>query len=117
MPSQILSQKLVSNKIKIIYIAGLGRSGTTLLDRVLGQADNACSTGELKLLWRRGCVKNQLCGCGKSFNTCMFWYSVMTQWHMCTKRDKFCIEELVAAQQESISYWQHITNPSDVLHF
>ena len=34
-------------RIKVIYILGLGRSGTTLLDMILGNMTNAISCGEL----------------------------------------------------------------------
>jgi len=32
---------------KVLYIAGWGRSGSTILDNVLGQLDGCFSTGEL----------------------------------------------------------------------
>jgi len=64
-------------KIKVVFIAGYGRSGSTLLDRILGYSLNACSTGELRHIWERGCLENQLCGCGQKFSDCSFWQSVL----------------------------------------
>lgn len=58
---------------KILYIAGWGRSGTTLLDNVLGQADGIVSTGELHNLWQRGLVDGRDCGCGLRVRDCTFW--------------------------------------------
>jgi hypothetical protein len=58
---------------KILYIAGWGRSGTTLLDNVLGQVDGMVSTGELHNLWQRGLVDARDCGCGLRLRDCAFW--------------------------------------------
>ncbi len=38
------------NKIKVIYITGSGRSGSTLLDRIISSAGECFSVGELKFL-------------------------------------------------------------------
>jgi hypothetical protein len=61
---------------KILYIAGWGRSGTTLLDNVLGQVDGMVSTGELHNLWQRGLVDGRDCGCGLRVRDCAFWNQV-----------------------------------------
>ncbi len=36
---------------RVLFIAGPGRSGSTLLDLLLGQIDGFTSTGELRLIW------------------------------------------------------------------
>ena len=36
----------LSQKIEVLLIAGYGRSGSTLLDRILGQIDQFVSVGE-----------------------------------------------------------------------
>jgi len=60
----------------LVYIGGLGRSGTTLLDRLLGQVDGFCSAGEVVHLWRRGLQLDERCGCGQAFSRCPFWTDV-----------------------------------------
>ena len=40
--------------VRVLYIAGSGRSGSTILDRTLGQVDGFFSAGELCNLWGRG---------------------------------------------------------------
>ncbi len=65
--------------LRIIYITGEGRSGSTLLDRILGQADGFVSCGEMWLLWERGYEENQLCGCGHPFRECFFWSKVIAR--------------------------------------
>lgn len=63
--------------LKVLYIAGMGRSGSTLLDRLLGSSPAITSVGELKYLWERGLLENQLCGCGIPFGACEFWQAVL----------------------------------------
>lgn len=60
----------------VLYIGGLGRSGSTLFARMLGELDGFFSAGELRDLWRRGVVENRLCGCGEPFRSCPFWDAV-----------------------------------------
>lgn len=61
---------------RVLYIGALGRSGTTVLERVVGQLPDACSVGELVHLWRRGVLDDERCGCGEQFSGCPFWTEV-----------------------------------------
>lgn len=65
--------------VKVIHIAGSGRSGSTLLDLILGHADNFFSVGELIYIWRQGFVMNDPCSCGKKFLSCDFWNQVIQE--------------------------------------
>jgi sulfotransferase family protein len=58
--------------VKVLYIGGFSRSGSTLLDRMLGQLPGYLSTGELGYLTTHGLQQNRLCGCGD----CPFWTRV-----------------------------------------
>ena len=66
----------MSGRVTVIYIGGLGRSGSTLLDRMLGQVPGHSSAGEIRDLWQRGIRENRLCGCGMPFADCPFWSQV-----------------------------------------
>jgi hypothetical protein len=61
---------------RVLYLGGLGRSGTTMLERLLGELPGAVSLGEVVHLWERGVVGGEPCGCGKSFHDCPFWTEV-----------------------------------------
>jgi hypothetical protein len=63
-------------RIPVLLIAGAPRSGSTLLDRVIGMHDGFCSSGELQFIWQRSFRENQLCGCGLPFYECAFWNEV-----------------------------------------
>jgi hypothetical protein len=66
----------VSAPIRVLYIGGWGRSGSTLLDRMLGSVLGFFATGELREIWYRGGIENRLCGCGNPFRDCPFWKEV-----------------------------------------
>jgi Sulfotransferase family len=63
-------------RLTVLYIGGTGRSGTTLLERILAQASGVCAGGELGFLWERGLRGNERCGCGERFDACPFWTQV-----------------------------------------
>lgn len=63
----------------VLFIGSYGRSGSTLLDRLLGQAEGFVSIGESYWLWQRGVAENQLCGCGVPLRDCPFWREVFEQ--------------------------------------
>ena len=62
--------------IPVLFIGGSGRSGTTLLERLLGQVPGVTAAGELVHLWQRGVLDDELCGCGQAFSACPFWTEV-----------------------------------------
>lgn len=59
-----------------MYLGGLGRSGSTLVERLLGELPGACAVGEMVHMWRRGAIKDERCGCSEPFHSCPFWQEV-----------------------------------------
>jgi SAM-dependent methyltransferase len=66
-----------SPRTRIVFIGGYARTGSTLLDRLLGQLDGFESFGELRHIWDRSFLGNQLCGCRRPFRECPFWNEVV----------------------------------------
>ncbi|MFQ5642248.1 MAG: hypothetical protein ACE5FQ_00965 [Thiogranum sp.] len=65
------------DNLQVIYVAGSGRSGTTILDRVLGTLDGVTSFNEIYCLLTDGLRDNDRCACGTRFNDCDFWRDVL----------------------------------------
>lgn len=65
-----------NGRVKVLYIAGYSRSGSTMLDSILGQIDGFFSTGELYYVWNRNVLDNTVCGCGIPFRECQVWRGV-----------------------------------------
>jgi hypothetical protein len=95
--------------VKVLKIMGLGRSGSTILDVVLGNHPQIESVGEVMNLIRTGWISQEslrgidpkslrrpLCTCGKRLDVlyvdtpdeaCPFWSSVRREWVERTDRD------------------------------
>jgi hypothetical protein len=95
--------------VKVLKITGLGRSGSTILDVVLGNHPQIESVGEVMSLVRTGWISREslrgidpkrlrrpLCTCGKRLDVlyvdapdeaCPFWSSVRREWVERTDRD------------------------------
>jgi len=65
------------HKVKVLYVAGWGRSGSTILGRILGQVSSFFLVGELRYVWDRGLNENRLCSCGVPFRECQVWQEIM----------------------------------------
>jgi UDP-N-acetylglucosamine transferase subunit ALG13 len=63
---------------RVLFVGGAGRSGTTLLERMLGELPGVQAAGELTHLWQRGVVDDERCSCGAPFSRCAFWQAVGT---------------------------------------
>lgn len=61
----------------VVMIAGSGRSGSTLVGRLLGEFADSVAVGEVYRLWESGFERNELCGCGREFSRCPFWRSAI----------------------------------------
>ena len=62
--------------VKLIYLAGSGRSGSTLLERVLHSAEAIAAVGELHCLWRLP-LDELVCACGSTVSEDPFWMTVL----------------------------------------
>lgn len=62
--------------VTVLYIGGSGRSGSTLLERLLGQVPGVVTIGELVHLAERSLIGDERCGCGEPFSACPFWTEV-----------------------------------------
>ncbi|MEP6799466.1 MAG: sulfotransferase [Lapillicoccus sp.] len=62
--------------VVVLYVGGMPRGGTTLLDLMIGQLPGHVAVGELFYIWLTGLDRDRLCGCGETFHQCPFWQKV-----------------------------------------
>ena len=62
--------------MKVVFVIGAGRSGSTLLDMLLGEIPGFFSVGELPAIWQRASHTNQ-CGCGSPLLECPVWGQIL----------------------------------------
>ena len=60
----------------VVYLGGFGRSGSTLVERMLAVAPGWVNVGELVDLARSVAPSDELCGCGRPFSRCPMWADV-----------------------------------------
>mgnify|MGYP001221405886 CR=1 FL=1 len=67
------------NKVKVLFIAGTGRNGSTLLSYILGEIPGFINCGEVgRFLYnQRVQLRNLPCGCGNMVNECGFWKDIL----------------------------------------
>lgn len=65
--------------MKVLYIGGTGRSGSTVLAQILGRTPGWFAGGELAFLWRFGLQSQGRCSCGETLSTCALWSSVFDE--------------------------------------
>jgi hypothetical protein len=65
------------HKVKVVYIVGPARSGSTILQNILGEIDGFFAAGELHYLWERALGQQSRCGCGRPLNRCDVWSAVL----------------------------------------
>lgn len=61
----------------VLFIAGTGHSGSTLVANMLGAMPAVVCVGELRYLWERGLQDRGRCGCGLPVPDCAFWSAVL----------------------------------------
>jgi Sulfotransferase family len=96
------AENVAKQPVRVLYVAGFGRSGSTLLDRLLGSASRLHSGGEIGGIWTQGLVDDRLCSCGVRFSTCPFWQEV--------GRNSF--SSLQARQIDAIVQYTHLAFPA-----
>lgn len=70
----------VSAPIPVIYISGSGRSGSTVLDTLLGNHAEIEGLGEVTQLLELGWLGGERCACGRRVPDCRFWSAVRARW-------------------------------------
>ena len=61
----------------VLFVLGSGRSGSTVLASLLGEAHGHISVGEVRYLWERALVAGRPCGCGQHVQECPLWGPVL----------------------------------------
>jgi hypothetical protein len=86
-------------RLRVLYITGWCRSGSTLLGNLLNELDGVLHVGELHYLWHNGVLgtgTNTMCGCGTPIPRCPLWSAVLSRMGY---RPTRLAAEMIEAQQ------------------
>jgi Sulfotransferase family len=70
------------DSLRVLYITGWCRSGSTVLGNLLNELPDAVHVGELHYLWHNGVLRsgtNSTCGCGEELTDCPLWTKVLSR--------------------------------------
>jgi len=70
-------QAAAKKPIKILFVGGYGRSGSTVLDLLLDRVPGITAVGEFRHLFGRALGDNELCSCGLPFHECTYWTKII----------------------------------------
>jgi hypothetical protein len=90
--------------MKVVYILGVGRSGSTILDTVLSNHPQIEGAGEF-ISSMRQIMHQKYCACGNRANECPFWSEVLEEWkHLAPSAN---MQEYIMLQKkyEHVSRW------------
>jgi len=68
---------MAHDPVKVLFITGWDRSGSTVLELLLDGVDGFFPAGELDYLWQRGLLEGRLCGCGQPLAQCPVWPRIL----------------------------------------
>lgn len=86
---------------RLVLISGSGRSGSTLLHRLLGQYPDATEVGEAVRVWECTFERDELCGCGAMLTGCRFWIPVLDRIGVSQAQDA---QQVVELRQKSLRW-------------
>ena len=87
-----------NERIRVLYIMGTARSGSTILEILLAHGERCLGVGELTAIVQDGFIENKLCSCGAPFDQCTFWGKV---------------KEKLALSQEALQEWAELQHKVD----
>jgi Sulfotransferase family len=81
--------------VKVLYIVGSSRCGSTVLGNILGELDGFFNGGEIRFLWTR-VLQGRRCGCQRPVDECPVWKPILPS----DGRDRRSIRALDDAQRD-----------------
>src|SRR5918997_6218119 len=89
----LLLRRHYDSPMKVLYVLGRGRSGSTIFGNVLGELDGFFCGGEIRFLWDPVGVRSSACACGSVIFECPVWSDVLAR-----------LRDVDVAQ---VARWQH----------
>ena len=65
---------------RVIFVVGYGRSGSTLLDIILGSHPEIFGAGEMSTICRHVWPNNEYCACHEKVRSCPLWSPAISEW-------------------------------------
>jgi Sulfotransferase family len=94
--------------VPVMFIMGKGRSGSTIVNNILGQVPGMFAAGELLYLWDWGLRQRIRCGCGADVLECPIWSKVLNEAFNITSRSRDSERiEAICRDYRHVARWHH----------
>lgn len=97
---------------RVLYVAGYGRSGSTLLDALLGSHDAIVGAGELVNLFSTAAAGGG-CACGEELGACPFWGKVLERVRADLPRVSWEQADAITRRRDGVSTFRRIGDTRD----
>jgi len=99
-------------KIQLIYILGMGHSGSTLLDLILDRHPDIESIGEIRF-FKKFMENNMICSCQRKFKECPYWQEILDLYHQKRKGDSSPCDLGGKRRLSTLDYIRNLKQPLD----
>jgi Sulfotransferase family len=96
----------MNQPLTILYIAGAGRSGSTILERILGTLPQTITAGELYRIGMTQGIAEKTCSCGAALGVCPFWEEILQRCFPKSDRARTLLE--IATLHHTLDHSRHI---------
>jgi hypothetical protein len=93
--------------VRVVYIGGVGHSGSTVLDIALSGHPQIEGAGELGY-FARSWLSGERCACGARVDACGFWAAVRREWCHAVGSDDLREYEALRFQLERNRHWRRL---------
>ena len=99
--------------LRVVYVMGAGRSGSTVLDTILNNHEDVIGVGELVHLFIEGSDQKENCSCGAARDACEVWCAVRERWSDLTglssiTRHERLMTKFTRVQRLAIPEWHRL---------
>ncbi|BAP56451.1 hypothetical protein THII_2154 [Thioploca ingrica] len=99
-------------QIKLLYIAGTGRNGSTLLERILTEIPGVFAAGELGRVTRYN--KNKTCLCGEKLTVCPIWQAINNEIDSQIDEERFTQLDLKYSNLKGLNLLKLLTHQKEL---
>ena len=91
----------MQRNIKIVWIASAGRSGSTILERTIGEINGISAVGEYGVPIFNLYSDKTKCSCGKRFNSCLIWSKIIQELNLSKfEKKKYVLKNFFSKRKE-----------------
>jgi len=94
--------------LRVVYITGASRCGSTALATLLGSQQESVGVGELSQLHKWGWLRDDYCACGNTCTRCPFWGAVLEQWQRQSPRADVAAYVGLQSKLERLRSWPRL---------